>query len=56
MAAAVLLLISCTGAPPAGAAVFSVAVPVTVPPPATLPALRVTDCRPGAITVTTPEA
>jgi hypothetical protein len=48
-AALVLLLASSTWAPPAGAATFSVAVAVAVPPPDTLPGLMVTDCRAGTV-------
>ena len=47
-AAAVLLLASSTWAPPDGAATVSVTVPVAVPPPDTLPGLKLTDCRAGA--------
>src|SRR5215472_5215828 len=47
VAAAVLLLVSVTTAPPAGAAVPSVTVPVLPAPPVTVPGLRVIEARGG---------
>src|SRR5215472_2706220 len=49
-AARVLLLVSVTTAPPDGAAVPSVTVPVLPAPPVTVPGFRVTEARGGFTT------
>jgi len=51
VAAAVLLLLSVTAAPPAGAGLFSVTVPVDEVPPVTVVGLRLTPLAAGGVTV-----